>query len=1084
MKGLRLGPSLAALAISTAMAVPLAAQPLPPTTGPVAIDADPVKWGDVVQAPRTGGVFDAGTVGSQYVWTDVVGDALGNGSYTEATNENITFGQADIEEFRFAYDEDNLYFYARVNDDQTFFGAFGCRLAVYLERSDLSGGSSTAETGAHALHNQSPKVAFGDGFQYNFHLSNRGGYADPHFYDVASDAAHYGTDVVKEAENQTTRVVEMSVPWSAIGGYPAFPIDLRLVVGAGGPDGDIWRFVGETAGEFNHGGGCSNGDLNSRLIDLIGEASDAEQFADLTPPDCSGSQVAMITNSIITIPLAIESDLPFAPLQAIEGPLTLDGDPSKWGTHAFGANEGGPVTDGIGPQYVWKDAADDDTGNGSYTYPTNGEFKANAYDIDEFRFAFDLENAYFLVTMNGDQNFFGAYGARVGIWVDRSDINSGSDTTDIGDHKNFCQAPDAAFFEGFNWDFHVSNRGGFQSAYLYRVSDNASFFPGGVQEFENVGTRTVEIAVPWADIGGLPSDLTVLRMVVGAGSEDGGGNWREVLGGAPGEWNFGGGCTGNDDEFNTSPCLFDGDADLLDLIGAAQVDQEADLTSADCVAYTLPVVSNSVVTVPIVPPAAMVPLTAGTYYDNSYIRFRFSSPATGATVTDTANYTITNANPDNVTVEEVGFGPVSGTDFVWLRLSRPLTQDDIDAGVSIAFSDDIRSDGNVPIASGSTLPIPSVLFIVPVTIDASGDPQEFLAPPYMVGAWDDFNFRHLIRDGDDAYPNIPFSTVEAGDTPDDGIYLGRVWTSTDPFDANFAVKSDYDFAGFNEPGTAAIRALSVGYWMKYNYDPIYRGEGFINLTKPHQSRLIAEPVTVNFTVDVLDDGFNFTPADVTGGAVVMYLQSGVTFGPENAIPTDPPSTIPGDRDVPDGLELTYQGTMVVEGESVMRFTGEASYPVGVPDVSGFRLGYTYDDGVTVTTVREEPPDALGAKFDIIQPPDNAIDYQNTSVHLHVARLVEDDGFGGTVGRTLRMVFQRASLDIVPPPANGLTAPPQDPDVLGDLNADGVINVADVTELANLIADGNPPANSLGDINGDESVNEADVEALAAQIVND
>ncbi len=55
--------------------------------------------------------------------------------------------------------------------------------------------------------------------------------------------------------------------------------------------------------------------------------------------------------------------------------------------------------------------------------------------------------------------------------------------------------------------------------------------------------------------------------------------------------------------------------------------------------------------------------------------------------------------------------------------------------------------------------------------------------------------------------------------------------------------------------------------------------------------------------------------------------------------------------------------------------------------------------------------------------------------------------------------------------------------LGDINNDGVINVADVTELANLIADGNAPSNDIGDINDDGVVDELDVQALAEAIAN-
>jgi hypothetical protein len=59
-----------------------------------------------------------------------------------------------------------------------------------------------------------------------------------------------------------------------------------------------------------------------------------------------------------------------------------------------------------------------------------------------------------------------------------------------------------------------------------------------------------------------------------------------------------------------------------------------------------------------------------------------------------------------------------------------------------------------------------------------------------------------------------------------------------------------------------------------------------------------------------------------------------------------------------------------------------------------------------------------------------------------------------------------------------------PQTPGDLNYDEVINVADVTELGNLLSAGAPVPLGLGDINADEVVNALDVEALAASIVND
>ena len=47
-------------------------------------------------------------------------------------------------------------------------------------------------------------------------------------------------------------------------------------------------------------------------------------------------------------------------------------------------------------EYIWKDEAGDDKGNGKYTYPTNKAFAKGA-DLLEFRVTWDSQNVYFLI---------------------------------------------------------------------------------------------------------------------------------------------------------------------------------------------------------------------------------------------------------------------------------------------------------------------------------------------------------------------------------------------------------------------------------------------------------------------------------------------------------------------------------------------------------------------------------------------------------------------------------------------------------------------------------------------------------------
>jgi hypothetical protein len=85
--------------------------------------------------------------------------------------------------------------------------------------------------------------------------------------------------------------------------------------------------------------------------------------------------------------------------------------------------------------------------------------------------------------------------------------------------------------------------------------------------------------------------------------------------------------------------------------------------------------------------------------------------------------------------------------------------------------------------------------------------------------------------------------------------------------------------------------------------------------------------------------------------------------------------------------------------------------------------------------------------------------------------------GRTAGATLTNYIEVWGVD----GAQLVELPPEG--TLGDINNDGEINVADVTELGNLLAAGTPPPNEIGDVNLDEVVNDADVAALAELIVD-
>ncbi len=92
-----------------------------------------------------------------------------------------------------------------------------------------------------------------------------------------------------------------------------------------------------------------------------------------------------------------------------------------------------------------------------------------------------------------------------------------------------------------------------------------------------------------------------------------------------------------------------------------------------------------------------------------------------------------------------------------------------------------------------------------------------------------------------------------------------------------------------------------------------------------------------------------------------------------------------------------------------------------------------------------------------------------------------DGTARHAGKPYRGAHEGATL-----PGDNIDPDPEGPDAeLGDINEDGTINVADVTELANIIAAGQQGTLDLAiaDVNGDSAINALDVEALADLIVN-
>lgn len=226
-------------------------------------------------------------------------------------------------------------------------------------------------------------------------------------------------------------------------------------------------------------------------------------------------------------------------------------------------------------EYIWKDAEDDDTGNGRYTYPTNIAF-GRAADLQEFRVTWDSQNVYFLIKCSRPGDWWVPYRL---IAIDKDGAKRGKGGTQIlaqgdvnllgGDSGTFGElrvAPELACefvigisstFRGRIWDAN----GKLVAKADSKRTDTEGFL------IKDSNWSAIEVAIPQRIIGN-PSGKT-WRFIVATGLEDHG-YLREVYREAT-EWHGGGGeDTGTED--GTDP-------DFYDLASPDRETQEAELSS-------------------------------------------------------------------------------------------------------------------------------------------------------------------------------------------------------------------------------------------------------------------------------------------------------------------------------------------------------------------------------------------------------------------------------------------------------------------------------------------------------------------------
>lgn len=178
-------------------------------------------------------------------------------------------------------------------------------------------------------------------------------------------------------------------------------------------------------------------------------------------------------------------------------------------------------------EYIWKDAAGDDKGDGDYTYPLSKALRKGA-DLREFRVTYDKDNLYLLIRTDHPGDWWTGYriigihkeGAADGMTL-LAQGDPGTDDFDSGTFANLKVSPDLACqyviaisstHKGRIWD---SN-----GKLLARKETQPDDTPGF--KIDDSNWNAVEIAIPWGLIGGNPALLTgqIWKFIVASGQQD------------------------------------------------------------------------------------------------------------------------------------------------------------------------------------------------------------------------------------------------------------------------------------------------------------------------------------------------------------------------------------------------------------------------------------------------------------------------------------------------------------------------------------------------------------------------------------
>ena len=225
----------------------------------VTVDGDSSDW--LLPAPlnlNTSHIARDDGLRGEYIWVDVSGD--------ERTDFGLPDGRVDINEARITADSSNLYIMITMDNIDVETGDGAPQLQIAVDH-DFTVGSGQTWFANYADTQTAPAAAWEWLITTTFG-SSASAWSTTEVFDPSFSSATTG----EAAISATNNVIELSVPWSELGGLPTEPVRFTIISARSNTSDDTWD-VGSSSDALdavtNYGDPGSSGNTYSDLSDGV-----------------------------------------------------------------------------------------------------------------------------------------------------------------------------------------------------------------------------------------------------------------------------------------------------------------------------------------------------------------------------------------------------------------------------------------------------------------------------------------------------------------------------------------------------------------------------------------------------------------------------------------------------------------------------------------------------------------------------------------------------------------------------------------------------------------------------------------------